>query len=219
MMSGTVILAIVLVAVVVLAGAAALLMGTVPGGRGGGRDLRRRLGPEYDLLVEQRGDPKAAEQELVERVRERDSLTLRPLARDERARYVQTWTSVQERFIDDPRGAAQQAAQVIGGLLTAIGYPSADHDRQLALASVDHAYALSDYRQARDLMQRAAASNGDGDGGRAAEVSGSDGSDAGKAGADHPTELLRQAILHYRVMFKDLLGTSASATEHAYAGR
>jgi hypothetical protein len=209
-MSGTVILTIVL-AVIVVAVAAALLTGVVPGrqgvGRGGERELRRRFGPEYDLLIEQRGDPKTVEQELAERVREHDSLTLRPLAQDERARYVQTWTSVQERFIDDPRGAAQQADQVIGGLLTAIGYPSADHDRQLALASVDHAYALSDYRQARDLMQRAAASNGDGD----ADKAGGDSTDS--------TELLRQAILHYRILFKDLLGTSVSATEHAHAGR
>jgi hypothetical protein len=224
MMSGTVILAVVL-AVIVVAVAAALLTGVVPGrrgGTGGGRELRRRFGPEYDLLAEQHGDPKAAEQELAERVREHDALTLRPLAQDERVRYVQTWTSVQERFVDDPRGAAQQADQMIGGLLTAIGYPSADRDRQLALASVDHAHALSDYRQARDLMQRAAASNGHGDGDRAVEVGARDGGDggddAGKAAADS-TELLRQAILHYRVMFKDLLGSSSPATERAHAVR
>jgi hypothetical protein len=213
MMSGTVIPAIVL-AVIVIVGVAALVMGVRPGGRSrGGGDLRRRFGPEYDRLAEQRGDPKAVEQELAERVREHDSLTLRPLARDERERYVRTWTSVQERFIDDPRGAAQQADQVIGGLLTAIGYTSENRDRQLALASVDHAHALGDYRQARELMQGAVASNGRSDGVPAADGGRRDGD-----GGASSTETLRQAILHYRVMFNDLLDNSASATERAHAG-
>lgn len=189
-MSGTIILAIVL-AVIVVVGSAALIMRS-GGGRGNARDLRRRFGPEYDRVAARHSDQAAAEQELAARVREHDALTLRPLAADERARYERTWTGVQERFIEDPRGATQQADQVIGGLLTAIGYPSEDREKQLDLASVDHAYALNDYREARDLATR-------------------DGS------APSSTEALRQALLHYRVMFEDLLG-SASA-ERAHAGQ
>jgi len=209
-MSGTVILAIVL-AVIVIAGAAALVMGVGAPRRGGGRDLRRRFGPEYDRLAAERGDPKAVELELTERVRDHGALTLRPLAKDERERYDRTWTGVQVRFVDDPRGAAQQADQVISGLLTAIGYPSEDRDRQLALASVDHAYALSDYRQARELVEHAKASS---DGGK----SGGDKSGAAGTSTD-PTESLRQAILHYRVMFKDLLDRAASGSERVRVGR
>ena len=216
-MSGTVILIIVL-ALIVVAGAAAWTMGVGRGGPGSGRELRRRFGPEYDRLAAERGDPKAAEQELAERVRDHDALTLRPLTQDERERYELTWTSVQVRFVDDPRGAVQQADQVIGGLLTAIGYPSADRDRQLALASVNHAHALGDYRQAGELAKSAAP----GDNGKIAD---------GRNGNGHrelttngtstdPTESLRQAILHYRVMFKDLLDRSASGSERAaHAGR
>ncbi|MBS2967028.1 hypothetical protein KGA66_28605, partial [Actinocrinis puniceicyclus] len=151
-MSGTVILAVVL-AVIVVIGAAALIKRA--GDRNTGGDLRRRFGPEYDRVAARHGDRAAAEQELAERVREHDALQLRPLTADDRERYTRQWTGVEERFVEDPRGAAAQADQVIGGLLTAIGYPPADRDKQLELASVDHARALEDYRQAHDLTRRA----------------------------------------------------------------
>lgn len=208
-MSGAVILAIVL-AVVLVAAVTALLARSR---RDSGRGLRRRFGPEYDRVAEQRGDAKAAKQELAERVREHDSLTLRPLAQDERERLVRTWTGVQVRFIDDPSGAAKQADQVVAGLLTALGYPSDDRDHQLALASVDHAYALNDYRRARELVKRSTAGNGHGAGAHTADGDGSGGSESG---AD-PTETLRQAILHYRVMFNDLLD-SAPSTQRTHTG-
>ncbi|HEU5353042.1 MAG TPA: hypothetical protein VFU65_01185 [Actinocrinis sp.] len=232
-MSGTIILAIVLAVVVVL-GAAVLIRRT--GTRDKGRDLRRRFGPEYDRVAAKHGDPAAAEQELAERVREHDALTLRPLEQDERERYERTWTSVQERFIDDPRGATQQADQVIGGLLTAIGYPSEDREKQLDLASVDHAYALSEYRQARELAQRGlsgdgvigGASRSDGAIGAHSAATGTTatGTDAtgtdtaqtnGAGAAASSTETLREALLHYRVMFNELLGRAG--TERAHAGQ
>jgi hypothetical protein len=215
-MSGTIILAIVLAVIVVL-GAAALIRRT--GTHDKGRDLRRRFGPEYDRVAARHGDQESAEQELAARVREHDALQLRPLAQDERERYERTWNSVQERFIDDPRGATQQADQVISGLLTAIGYPSEDRERQLELASVDHAYALGDYRQARELAQRGL------DGGAAVEtartdgVSGTNGSNGTNGTRDgaaaSSTETLRQALLHYRVMFNDLLGHAGAERAHA----
>jgi hypothetical protein len=212
-MSGTIILAIVLAVIVVL-GAAVLIRRT--GTRDQGRDLRRRFGPEYDRVAAQRGDQTAAEQELAERVREHDALTLRPLAQDERERYERTWNGVQERFIDDPRGATQQADQVIGGLLTAIGYPSEDREKQLELASVDHAYALSDYRQARELAQRGL--SGEGFAGRQQELARDGAQEPARDGAgtvDSSTEALRQALLHYRVMFNDLLGHTGAERAHA----
>jgi hypothetical protein len=209
-MSGTIILAIVLAIVVVL-GAAVLVRRT--GGRGKGHDLRRRFGPEYDRVAARHGDQAAAEQELAERVREHDALTLRPLAQDERERYERTWNSVQERFIDDPRGATQQADQVMGGLLTALGYPSEDREKQLDLASVDHAYALSDYRQARELAQRGLNADGAADGANRADGAGT--AAAPGAAAASSTETLREAMLHYRVMFNDLLGRAGAERAHA----
>lgn len=210
-MSGAITLVIVLVVVLVILGATMVVRRRC-GGHVGGRDLRRRFGPEYDRLAEERGDPEAVERELTERVREHDSLTLRPLSADERERYVQAWAGAQERFIDDPRGAARQADQVVVGLLTAIGYPSEDRDRQLALASVDHAYPLSDYRQADELVHGAAGANG------SSARNAGDGEPGDAAG--EPTEALRQAVLHYRVMFNALLKSdSAPATARADAAR
>jgi hypothetical protein len=210
-MSGAVILAIVLAVVIVLAAVVGLV---TRGRRDGGSRLRRRFGPEYDRLAEQRGDAKAAERELAERMREHEALTLRPLAPDERERIVQAWTGVEARFIDDPSGAARQADQVIAGLMTALGYPSDDRDHQLAMASVDHAYALNDYRQARELVERSTAGNGDGARAHTTEL---DEGDTPGGSVGEPTEALREAMLHYRVMFKDLLD-SAPSTERANTG-
>jgi hypothetical protein len=155
-------------------------------------------------------------------VREHDALTLRPLDAEERERLAQAWSAVQVRFIDDPSGAARQADQVVAGLLTAIGYPAEDRDRQLALASVDHAYALDDYRQARALVERSTAGNGHGPAAHTADRDGAteagSGSEDGVADQTDQTEALRQAILHYRVMFDDLMD-STSSTEHAHTGR
>lgn len=224
-MSGTIILAIVLAVIVVL-GAAALIRRT--GTHDKGHDLRRRFGPEYDRVAARHGDQAAAEQELADRLREHDALELRPLAQDERERYERTWNSVLERFIDDPRGATQQADQVISGLLTAIGYPSEDRERQLDLASVDHADALGDYRQARELAQRGL-SNGALNAGAINDGASNDGAINDGAAAQaarttngtrdgataSSTETLRQAVLHYRVMFNDLLGHAGAERAHA----
>ena len=212
-MSGTVILAVI-IAIVVIAGVAVLTTGGRRSGRAGTRDLRRRFGPEYERLAQRRDDPQAVEQELTERIREHDSLTLRPLAPDERERYVQAWTGAQDRFLDDPGAAARQADQVIVGLLTAIGYPSADRERQLALASVDHAYAVGDYRQACELVQRSAETSGNG--GRVHTADGDRGNTADDGVAADPTEALRQAVLHYRVMFNDLLDSETTGASKAH---
>lgn len=238
--TGSIILTIVLALVVVL-GSAVLIRRPAAGGED--RDLRRRFGPEYDRVAARRGDPAAARRELAERVRAHDALTLRPLTPQERDRFERTWTTVQERFIDDPRGAAAQADQLIGGLLTALGYPSEDRERQLELASVDHAHALGDYWRARELVHRGL--DGDGAAARmspAAEAAATvraggsestreaiDGAsrNASSAGpltrgardgdAVSSTETLRQAVLHYRVMFDALLGHVDA--ERAYAGQ
>lgn len=231
--TGSVILTIALV-LVVLAGSAVLVLRPAPRGRG--RDLRSRFGPEYDRVARRHGDDQAAaEQELAARVREHDALRLRPLDPGERERFERTWTTVQERFVDDPRGAATQADQLIGGLLTAIGYPSEDREKQLELASVDHAHALNDYRQARELTRRGLSGDNGTDGTAPAATPGmatpgqahvgvtqtpreghGDRPEAARDGAAaSTTETLRQAVLHYRVMFNDLLGRAGAEPVHA----
>lgn len=183
------IIAVIVVVIVLVVAAAALY--PKMGGPGRRARLRRRYGPEYDRLAEERGDPRAAEQELTEREQAHRELELRKLDEPEQARLRQSWSSIEEHFVDDPRQAARQADQTIGRVLTELGYPDGDADRQLALASVDHPRAVYEYRQAHEL-----ADSGD-------------------------TEALRRAMLGFRGFFNELVGTQrpASAARPALAQR
>lgn len=187
-MSTTTTVTIIVIALIVVAAAALTPRLRARGARG---RLQRRFGPEFDRVNDESGDPKAAIQQLSEREREHDALTLRPLDPAERERYVRTWAGIQEQFVDDPRASVRQADRVITDLLTEIGYPAQDHDRQLTLAAVEHSEGLAEYREARGLLERDTAV--------AAE-----GGDA--------TETLRQAMRHYRIFFEDLLGERQSAS-------
>lgn len=186
-MSGIAIGVIIAVVVIVLVVAAIAAL-TMRSGRGASSRLRRKYGPEYDRLAAERGDPRAAEQELAEREKEHRTLTLHPLDAPERQRYSQAWSDVQARFLDDPRGAAGHADQIIADVLGEIGYPAQDRERQLALASVDHPRGLSEYRIGHDLVERNADSP---------QTAGPD-----TAGT---TEAMRQAMLHFQTFFDELL--------------
>jgi hypothetical protein len=72
------------------------------------------------------------------------------------------------------------------------GYPTEDVDQITTDLSVDHADTLGRFRTAQDISGRAA-----------------DGSAS--------TEDLRQAMVHYRALFQDLLGESAAYTENQAA--
>lgn len=193
-MSGTAIGVIIAVAVIVIA---AIVVLAVLSGRGRHGRLRRKYGPEYDRLAAERGDPRAAEQELVEREKEHRTLHLHPLDAPERQRYSQAWSDIQARFLDDPRAAARQADQIIANVLGEIGYPAQDRDRQLALASVDHPHGLSEYRIGHDLVQDRAQNAGVGTG------TGTD-----MADTSDTTETMRQAMLHFQAFFDELLSDS-----------
>jgi hypothetical protein len=69
-------------------------------------------------------------------------------------------------------------------VLTERGYPAEEDDQVLADLSVGHSGTLDRYRAAEEISRRAAA-------GTAA------------------TEELRQAMIHYRALFSDLLGQPA----------
>jgi hypothetical protein len=186
--------------------------------------LRRRFGPEYERIAAETGDAGEADRELVELEHVHAGLELRTLPEDEVSRHRQAWTEIQVRFVDDPRDAARLAEREIGDVLTELGYPDEDRDRQLALASVEHAQPVSGYRDARRLVYaggNGAAAGADegadtndsvtGNATRAAG-NGSAVSDADTAvnavdtDTDADTESLRQALLRYRSVFEDLVG-------------
>ncbi len=155
--------------------------------------LRHQFGPEYDRLVREAG-PRRAHAELTERRRRVDRLGIRPLTAAQRARYAGEWISAQERFVDSPAQAAGAAAALVTAVAADRGYPAADQAQLLTDLSVHHARRLDGYRRARQTSER---------GGRA------------------PTEELRQALLAYRALFRELLGPAPAggATRAVIPGR
>jgi hypothetical protein len=160
------------------------------------RRFRRRLGPEFDRLVAVKGSWRAAAAELAERERRVRNLNIRPLPADVRNGYIAEWTQIQESFVDQPPAAASAAEDLVRRVLAGRGYPVDDYEQILADLSVDHIRSLEHYRAARGLS--AAAANGDGN------------SNAGGSGSAS-TEDLRQALIHYRVIFDDLVGGQGAA--------
>jgi hypothetical protein len=152
------------------------------------RRLRQRFGPEYDRLVEEKGSRAKAEAELTGRERRVAGLDIRPLDAAARARYSQDWAAIQERFVDAPQDAVMGAQRLVRTVMNERGYPTEGNDQVLADLSVGHANVLDHYRAAYDISQRAA---------------------DGMAS----TEDLRQAMIHYRALFEDLLSETPSATE------
>ena len=152
-------------------------------------ELRTRFGPEYERQLEERGSVRRAEHELLAREKRMGKRELRPLSDDEQRRFYGEWQSVQARFVDDPSGAVQAADALIMAVMTAQGYDVESFDQRVADLSVEHAGVVQHYRAAHDLAQ------------------------ARRAGPID-TEALRQAMVHHRALFADLL--TPQATSHPF---
>jgi hypothetical protein len=140
---------------------------------------RRQFGPEYDQLAREVG-PRRAKAEFAKRQRRVDGLDLKPLSPEQRAAYEARWEAAQEQFIDSPRQATQTAAELVTAVTAEVGYPIDDQEQLLADLSVRHGRYLDGYRTARRTTDQAQGS---------------------------ATEEFRQALLDYRALFNDLLGT------------
>ena len=148
------------------------------------RRLQQRFGPEYDRAVGEHDSKLKAEAELSRRQRRVSELDIRPLEPAAQARYAAEWATIQERFVDAPQGAVAQAQDLVVAVMNDRGYPTEHRDQVLADLSVEHAAVLDHYRAASDISESAT---------------------AGTAS----TEDLRQAMIHYRALFQELLGRSA----------
>ncbi|MGI5330095.1 hypothetical protein [Actinomadura nitritigenes] len=151
------------------------------------RRLRKRFGPEYDRAVEQHGGRTGAERELLDRERRHRDLELRDLDPRRREEYREQWVAVQERFVDAPEAAVEQADRLVTVVMGERGYPTSGFEEKAAHLSVEHGRTLDHYRRGHDI------------GGRAAD---------GKAS----TEDLRQAMVHYRALFEELLSVPVQRT-------
>jgi hypothetical protein len=146
------------------------------------KQLQQTFGPEYDRVVADTGSRADAEKELREREKRHAELELKPLSPESQARYATAWEEVQIQFVDSPEEAVTRADELVTELIAERGYPTGDYDDQLANLSVNHARTLGHYRDAHAISERS----------RNGEAS---------------TEDLRQALVHYRALFADLLGT------------
>jgi hypothetical protein len=153
------------------------------------RRLQQHFGPEYQRTVESAGDRREAEQDLQQRAERRKELEIRPLDPVAREAYAQRWRRTQERFVDAPNEAVDAADTLVQQVMRDRGYPVGDFDQQARDVSVDHADVVSEYRAAHDISVL-------------------------NAQRQASTEQLREAMVHYRALFAQLLegGTSTGHT-------
>jgi ABC-type nickel/cobalt efflux system permease component RcnA len=152
--------------------------------------LTEQYGPEYQRVVESAGDQREAEHELQTRSERVQSYEIRALSTDERDRYSARWKETQAHFVDDPSSAISEADRLVQEVMHERGYPMVDFEQRAADISVDHPHVVEEYRAAHDVAERHAAGSVE-------------------------TEELRQAMVHYRALFEDLLETDEDASEPA----
>lgn len=179
-----------IVAIIVAVALVVLVIGTITAMRR--RQLRQRFGPEYDRVAGEMRSQRKADAELAERERRVRKLDIHPLDETIRVKYAAEWTAIQERFVDQPEEAVTQAGMLVTSVMKDRGYPTEDHDQIVADLSVEHAGTLDHFRAAHQISMQ---------------------TEEGTAG----TENLRLAMLHYRVLFSDLLGPPSQAGESAGA--
>jgi hypothetical protein len=142
--------------------------------------LRSQFGPEYDRTVEGSDKRRDGERELRERAERRKELDIRPLEPARRDAFAADWRATQEEFVDRPAEAVSRANTLVEQVMKERGYPVDDFEQMSRDISVDHANVVSEYRSAHEISQL---------------------NDRKQA----TTEQLRQAMVHYRSMFADLL--------------
>jgi hypothetical protein len=144
--------------------------------------LRTKFGgAEYDRALQEGDSRRKAEAELDKRTDRVESLNIRPLAAADRTRFVEAWSRVQARFVDGPGGAVTEADQLLSDVMSTRGYPVSDFQQRAADISVDYPLVLENYRLAHGIANR-------------------------QAGGKASTEELRQAMIHYRTLFDELVG-------------
>lgn len=143
--------------------------------------LQEKFGPEYDRTVSETKDQGKAEDELEARLERVESLEIQPLSEEQKEHFANQWQSTQAKFVDQPLVATREADQLIKAIMYEKGYPVEDFERRAADISVDYPELVENYRNLRDIVDK----------------------------SDHEeisTEELRQAMIHSRSLFEELLG-------------
>jgi hypothetical protein len=152
--------------------------------------LRTRFGPEYARAVQESGGRRQGEAGLQEREKRVEGFAIRPLAPNDRERYIASWRKVQAQFVDDPKSSVTEADRLLGDVMSTRGYSATDFEQRSADISVNHPIVVENYRAAHEIAVRHA---------------------RGQAS----TEDLRQAMIHYRSIFDELVGEPEMARAKA----
>lgn len=144
------------------------------------KELRSKFGPEYRRMAVAEGDAAKAEQLLTEREKRVKKLDIQPLTDRQRNGFADEWEHTQAQFVDDPTAAVTRADLLVQEVMNVRGYPVADFDQRVADVSVDHPAVAQNYRLAHEIAVR-------------------------HQQQDVSMEKLREAMLHYRALFADLL--------------
>ncbi len=152
--------------------------------------LKQRFGPEYDRVLQKEGDQRKAEGVLEFRQKRREKFKVRPLSAADKASFEIRWREVQARFVDDPKGAVTVADSLVTDVMQSRGYPIGEFEQRAADLSVDYPIIVDNYRAAHAIALRHS---------------------AGQAS----TEDLRQAMVHYRTLFQELLDEKHSERKGA----
>lgn len=170
-----IVIAVLVIAVIVIAA-----IGYVYSRRRRRLQIQQRFGPEYDRVLKQEGDQRKAEGVLEFRQKRREKYKIHPLSQADRSNFATRWNEVQARFVDDPRGAVTVAESLVTDVMQARGYPIGEFAQRAEDLSVDYPRIVESYRAAHAIAIRHG---------------------AGQAS----TEDLRQAMVHYRLLFQELL--------------
>ena len=177
----------IVIAVMIVVAAIVLAVAMAVGRRKRTQRLRERFGPEYERMVSEADTPGSAEKALIERERRHDEFHIVALSSAARQRYAEHWKGVQTTFVDDPTGALVEADRLIMAVMRDRGYPVDDFDQRAEDISVDHPTVVENYRAAHDVQRSA-------------------------SGGGSETEEQRQAFVHYRALFVELLEPPAHHT-------
>ena len=144
------------------------------------KELRSKFGPEYRRVARAEGDAGQAESILLAREKRMKKLEIKPLSDAQRNQFADQWEHTQAEFVDDPTAAVTHADRLVQDVMNVRGYPVADFEQRVADVSVDHPAVAQNYRLAHDIASR-------------------------NEKDDLGMEKLREAMLHYRALFADLL--------------
>lgn len=147
--------------------------------------LQNQFGAEYEHVMREVGDQEEAEEQLEARIERVKGFDIRALSDEETQRYTQEWRATQAKFVDHPVVAIQEANELIKEVMAARGYPVENFDQRAADISVHYPDLVTNYRGMRDVTTRS----------EHEEVS---------------TEDVRQAMLHARSLFEELVGAGIS---------